>query len=65
MATSKTLIITAIKSFTGNPHDSKTIEPLLNQMQTNISYLPKEVMYYRGAKGQKQIGQTQNIYTRL
>ena len=34
--TFKTLIITAIKSFEGNPHDSKTIEPLLDQMQTNM-----------------------------
>ena len=58
ITTSKTLIITAIKSFTGNPHDSKTIEPLLHQMQTNINYLPKEVVYDRGGKGQKQIGQT-------
>lgn len=58
ITTSKTLIITAIKSFTGNPHDSKTIEPLLNQMQTNINHLPKEVVYDRGGKGQKQIGQT-------
>ena len=58
MATSKTLIITAIKSFTGNPHDSKTIAPLLNQMQANMNHLPKEVIYDRGGKGQKQIGQT-------
>jgi IS5 family transposase len=58
ITTSKTLIITAIKSFTGNPHDSKTIEPLLHQMQTNINHLPKEVVYDRGGKGQKQIGQT-------
>jgi len=58
ITTSKTLIITAIKSFTGNPHDSKTIEPLLNQMQNNINYLPKEVVYDRGGKGQKQVGQT-------
>ena len=58
ITSSKNLIITAIKSFTGNPHDSKTIEPLLNQMQTNLNYLPKEVVYDRGGKGQKQIGQT-------
>ena len=58
IASSKNLIITAIKSFTANPHDSKTIEPLLNQMQTNLNYLPKEVVYDRGGKGQKEIGQT-------
>ena len=56
--TFKTLIITAIKSFEGNPHDSKTIEPLLDQMQTNIGYTPKELIYDRGGKGQKQIGNT-------
>jgi IS5 family transposase len=58
IASSKNLIITAIKSFTANPHDGKTIEPLLNQMQTNLNYLPKEVVYDRGGKGQKEIGQT-------
>ena len=56
--TSKTLIITAIKSFQGNPHDSKTIEPLLEQMQFNIDYTPQEVVYDRGGKGVKQIGNT-------
>lgn len=58
IATSKTLIITAIKSFSGNPHDSKTIEPLLDQMQVNLNYQPKEVVYDRGGKGQNKIGQT-------
>ncbi|MCF6348421.1 MAG: transposase [Flavobacteriaceae bacterium] len=56
--TSKTLIITAIKSFEGNPHDSKTIEPLLEQMQSNINHTPKEIVYDRGAKGINQIGNT-------
>ena len=27
-------------------------------MQTNLNYLPKEVVYDRGGKGQKEIGQT-------
>lgn len=58
ITTSKTLIITAIKSFTGNPHDSKTIEPLLDQMKTNLNHTPQEVIYDRGGKGQKQIGNT-------
>ena len=58
IATSKIVIITAIKSFLGNPHDSKTIAPLLNQMQTNLNHSPKEVIYDRGGKGQKQIGET-------
>jgi len=54
----KTLIITAIKSFKGNPHDSKTIAPLLEQMQSNINHSPKELIYDRGGKGQKQIKET-------
>ncbi|MDD7885493.1 IS5 family transposase [Flavivirga sp. 57AJ16] len=58
MATPKTLIITAIKSFTGNPHDSKTIAPLLEQSLSNQNYIPQEVIYDRGGKGIKQIGQT-------
>ena len=58
ITTTKTLIITAIKSFAGNPHDSKTIAPLLDQVKQNINFTPKEVIYDRGGKGQKQIGQT-------
>lgn len=58
ITTYKTLIITAIKSFEGNPHDSKTIEPLLEQMQSNFKQTPQEVIYDRGGKGQKQIGNT-------
>lgn len=56
--TYKSLIITSIKSFTGNPHDSKTIEPLLNQMTDNEINVPKELLYDRGGKGKKLIGQT-------
>ena len=52
------MIITAIKSFEGNPHDSKTIGPLLDQMEENIGYTPEELIYDRGGKGQKQIGKT-------
>ena len=58
ITTYKGLIITAVKSFTGNPHDSKTIEPLLDQMQSNLNYVPQEVIYDRGGKGAKQIGST-------
>lgn len=54
----KTLVITAIKAFKGNPHDSKTIEPLLNQAEQNGLQVPKEVIYDRGGRGQKQIGET-------
>lgn len=56
--TFNSLIITSIKSFEGNPHDSKTIEPLLDQMSSNLNYTPKEIIYDRGGKGQKQINET-------
>lgn len=52
------LIITSIKSFEDNPHDSKTIEPLLDQIKNNNQPLPKEVIYDRGGKGVNQIGAT-------
>ena len=58
ITTSKTLIITAIKCFKGNPNESKTIEPLLDQMQENLNFTPKEVVYDRKGKGQKEIGDT-------
>jgi len=58
ITTSKTLIITAIKAFKGNPHDSKTIEPLLDQLKDNNLTVPHEVIYDRGARGQKQIADT-------
>ena len=49
------LVVTAIKTFAGNPHDSKTIEPLLNQMEHNSIKLPKELLYDRGGRGKKEI----------
>jgi len=58
ITTFKTLIITAIKSYDGNPHDSKTIEPLLDQMESNIDYQPSEVIYDRGGRGIAKIGKT-------
>lgn len=58
LATSKELIITAIKAFEGNPHDGKTIAPLLDQTAQNQLPVPKEVVYDRGGRGQKQIGGT-------
>lgn len=54
----KNLIITSIKSFKGNPHDSKTIEPLLDQIKLNNQPIPKEVIYDRGGKGAKFINET-------
>jgi IS5 family transposase len=52
------LIITAIKTFEGNPHDSKTIESLLEQVEENDLTVPQEVVYDREGRGKKKIGQT-------
>jgi transposase, IS5 family len=49
------LVVLAIESFQGNPHDSLTIEPLLDQMQQNIDYQPEEVIYDRGGRGKTVI----------
>lgn len=51
----KSLIIQGIKSFHGNPHDSKTIEPLLNQVKENLGHKFKEVIYDRGGRGKSEI----------
>lgn len=51
----KMQIITSILAFSGNPHDSKTIEPLLEQMNYNKIALPEELVYDRGGKGAKEI----------
>lgn len=56
--TSKSLIITAISSFEGNPHDSKTLKLLLDQIKSNELQIPKEIIYDRGGKGIKQKGET-------
>jgi len=58
ITTFKSLIITAIKSYEGNPHDSKTIEPLLDQMEHNITFQPSEVIYDRGGRGIAKIRDT-------
>lgn len=58
LTTSKTLIITAIRSFEENLHDSKTIGPLLEQTKDNLLTTAKEVIYDRGGRGQKQIQDT-------
>ena len=44
-----------MKAFLDNPFDGHTIEPLLNQMETNKLKLPKELAYDRGGKGKSEI----------
>jgi len=48
-------IILAVKAFLENPFDGHTIEPLLNQMESNNVQLPKELAYDRGGKGKSEI----------
>lgn len=48
-------IVTGVKSFEGNPHDSKTIKPLLDQLKETDQELPKEVIYDRGGRGKPTI----------
>lgn len=51
----KSLVILGIESFQGNPHDSKTIEPLLKQVKENLDYQPREMIYDRGGRGKSEI----------
>lgn len=53
--TAKTQIIVAIKAFEGTPHDSKTIEPLLEQMRSENQKLPNTLAYDRGGRGAKEV----------
>jgi len=55
ISTAKRQIIVAVKAFMGNPHDSKTIEPLIEQMEANGRKLPEEIAYDRGGRGRKEI----------
>ncbi len=55
MVEPKELVILAVESYQGNPHDSRTIEPLLDQMERNLDYQPEEVIYDRGGRGKTEI----------
>ena len=55
MLNPKSLVILAIDSFEGNPHDSNTIKPLLEQMGGNLGYQPEEVIYDRGGRGKPKV----------
>lgn len=52
------IIITAIDAFMGNPHDSKTIGPLLDQSERLLGHVPEEIVYDRGGRGRSTIGKT-------
>ena len=48
-------VITAVKAFLENLYDGDTIDPLLEQMETNNFKLFEELVYDRGGRGRKQI----------
>jgi IS5 family transposase len=48
-------VIIAVRAFVENPYDGHTIEPLLNQVESNELTLPKEIIYDRGGKGKSVI----------
>ncbi len=54
----KSNIILAVASFKGNPNDGRTIKPLLDQLEKNFNFKPKEVIYDRGARGVKQVNES-------
>lgn len=51
----KKLIITSVQTFEENLHDSKTIEPLIGQMERNNLKKPVEIVYDRGGRGKSEI----------
>ncbi|MCQ2116985.1 MAG: hypothetical protein MJY76_02460 [Bacteroidales bacterium] len=53
--TAKSQIIVAIKAFEGNPHDSKTVGPLLERMASVNQKLPETLAYDRGGRGAKEV----------
>ena len=48
-------VILAVKAFVENVFDGHSIEPLLNQIESNKLTLPKEIIYDRGGKGKTEI----------
>ena len=61
ICTAKRQIILAVKAFEGNPHDGRTIAPLLEQMEAGGMRLPKTLAYDRGGRGPKEVHGVQVI----
>lgn len=53
--TAKSQVIVTIKAFEGSHHDSKTIEPLLEQLVSGNRKLPETLAYDRGGRGAKEV----------
>ena len=56
-----TMIITAIGAFEGNPHDSKTSQPLWEQHESIVGLAPKEWVVDRGGRGKRPMGHTKRL----
>lgn len=63
LSPSKGIILSAV-NFTGNPHDSKTLAPSLENLRENTSLEPEEAYVDRGYRGKKQIEATKIITPR-
>jgi transposase, IS5 family len=59
--TKNTNVVVGIVNFTGNPHDSKTLEDTLEQVKRTLGKSPKGVIADRGYRGKVQVGETQII----
>ena len=55
VSTANSQVILAIMAFPGNPNDSTTMQPLLEQMLGNGLKLPERMAYDRGGRGPKEI----------
>lgn len=59
--TKDTNVVVGIVNFTGNPHDSKTLEGTLDQVTRILKANPKAVIADRGYRGKVKVGETQII----
>lgn len=55
VSTAREQIIVAVKAFRGNPNDGNTIEPLLEQIESNGIKFPERLAYDRDCKGKGTI----------
>lgn len=59
--TKDTNVVVGVVNFTGNPHDSKTLESTLEQISSILKKDPQAVIADRGYRGKTKINQTQII----
>ena len=59
--TKDTNVVVGVVNFTGNPHDSKTLESTLKQVSDTLKKSPQAVIADRGYRGKTKIADTQII----